>query len=281
MNPEKTGTAHLTHGQRFLVWSKINPVRLVMWLVAITIISFVIGFGILALSGEFPPATGHDFSPFRNTALMSPNITTILLDGARQGEVHFSLGAGKLALQGGAPPDALMEVTVFSKAREWQPDLFRNMNTSKLCVAITEKGHKAREWFAVDSPNHWEIRLNDDLPLDLDIHVGAGDSRLDLGTLNLSTLTINNGAGNTRIDLGGYHGGRFDAEISNGIGDLTVFIPKYSNTRIDVDTGVGDVTGSGLIRDNGMFTTVGYNPAIPVNTIRIKQGIGSISLEAV
>jgi len=281
MNPEKTGQEHLTLGQRFLVWSNINPVRMVMWLVAITIVSFVIGFGILALSGGFPPAAGEDFSLFRNGVVCVPCTTNMSLDGARQGELKVTLGAGKLLLHGGAPPDTFMQATVFSKSPEWQPAFSRSMNGSNLQVAMIDKGHKAKEWFAVDSPNKWEISVTDAVPLDIDINVGAGDSRLDLGALNLSTLAVKNGAGDARIDLAGYHGDRFDATIENGVGDLTLRVPKDSNTKIEVQNGVGDIADNGLIRENGSFTTPGYSPSRPVNTIHIKQGIGSISLEAV
>lgn len=280
MNPEKTGREHLTMGQHFLTWSNINPVRMVMWLVAITIVSFAIGFGILALSGGFPHA-GENFSPFRNGAVSAPGITNISLDGAQLGEMKVTLGAGKLHLLGGAPPGAFMEATVFSKSPVWQPGFSQSLNASKLHVAMIDKGHKAKEWFAVDSPNRWEIRMTDAVPLHLDVDVGAGDSRLDLGALNLSTFAVKNGAGDARIDLAGYHGGRFDADIENGVGDLTLRVPKNSNTRIEVQTGVGDIVDSGLIRENGWFTTPGYSPSRPVNTIRITQGIGSISLEAV
>lgn len=281
MNPEKTGQEHLTLGQRFLSWSNINPVRMVMWLVAITIVSFAIGFGILALSGGFPPHAGENFSLFRNGAVSAPGTTNISLDGAQQGELKVTLGAGKLLLQGGAPPGAFMETTVFSKSPVWQPGFSRSMNASKLRVAMIDKGHKAKEWFAVDSPNTWEIRMTDAVPLDLDVDVGAGDSRLELGALNLSTLSMKNGAGDARLDLAGYHGGRFDADIENGVGDLTLRVPKDSNTKIEVQNGVGDIADSGLIRENGSFTTAGYSSSRPANTIRIKQGIGSISLEAV
>jgi len=146
---------------------------------------------------------------------------------------------------------------------------------------MMEKGHTTKEWFAVDSPNHWEIRLDDTIPLDLAVNLGAGDSRLNLGTLNLTSLAVNNGAGDLRIDLGGYHGKRFDAEIVNGVGDVTLLVPRYSNTRIEISRGVGDLTGAGLIRENDSFTTAGYNLSLPLNTISVKQGVGSILIEAV
>jgi hypothetical protein len=281
MTGEKPVPGYRTLGQRFLDWSKINPVRLVLWLAAITIVSFVIGFGILAVTEGVPSASVKDFSPFRSSGNTVPGTTTVALDGAGSGTVKVTLGAGKLFVDGGAPAGSLMKATFFSKAPEWQPDLTKSMNGSVLHVSMIEKGHRAKEWFAVDSPNRWEIHMNEDIPLNLTLDVGAGESRIALGMLNLNTLSVNTGAGDAWIDLSGYHGNRFDASIHNGIGDLTLRVPKNSSTKIIVQSEIGDIIDSGLIHENGSFITPGYNPALPVNSIRIQQGVGSISLEAV
>lgn len=255
--------------------------RIILWLIAITIVSFVIGFGILALSGMIPPASEHKMSPFRSTVLLTPNTTPFLLDGASSGDVRIIMGAGETTLGGGAPPDTLMVATVFSKAPEWQPEFTGSKNTSRMSVTMMDRGHKAKEWVAIHSPNSWEILLNDHVPLDLLVNVGAGDSRLRLGTLNLSSLTVDNGAGDTEIDLEGYRGGRFDARIMNGVGDISLRLPKTSNARVLLLHGVGDITASGFEQHDEYYTTPGFTTSLPVTEILIKQGVGSITIETV
>ncbi|MFA6332944.1 MAG: toast rack family protein, partial [Methanoregula sp.] len=161
----------------------ISATRIILWLGAITLVSFAIGFGILALSGNFPPTSGHDLTPFRQGSTLVPNTTTVPLDGAVAGDVKLTLGAGDLTLQGSAPDDALMEATIFSQAAEWQPELVQTTNASRKFVTLTEKGHKGKEWFAVDSPNSWDIDLNNKIPIRLDVTVGAGDCLVSLGSL--------------------------------------------------------------------------------------------------
>jgi hypothetical protein len=257
----------------------ISATRVILWLLAITIASFAIGFCLLAVSGDLPLSSTH--APFRHGGLTTPNTTTIASEGATGGDVTITLGAGDLTLQGDAPENALMEATVFSTAAEWRPELIQTVNGSRKTVTLTEKGHRGKEWFAVDSPNSWEIRVNDRMPVRLDVNVGAGDSDLTLGSLNLETLAVHTGAGDTTIDLTGYHGGRFDAVVKNGVGDLTLRIPKASNTRILVHHGVGDVAVSGFAGNDGKFTTAGFNSSLAVNEITLNQGVGSIILEAV
>ena len=259
----------------------ISATRIILWLVAITIVSFAIGFGILALNGGSSPSGDHPFTPFRNNALLTSNTTLIPLDEATSGDVRLTLGAGDLTLRGGAPDTALMEATVFTEAGIWQPELAQEVNNAQKVVTITEKGHTGKTWFAVDSPNRWEIRLSDTIPIRLEENVGAGDNTLRLGTLNLETLSVHTGAGDTIVDLSGYHGGRFDATIKTGVGDLRLRIPQTSNTRIVVHQGIGDINEDGFIRHDDTYITAGFNSSIAVNQITLNQGVGSITLEAV
>jgi len=195
--------------------------------------------------------------------------------------VKITLGAGELIVHGGAPDTVLMEATVFSEASEWQPELVQGVNNSRKSVVMTEKGHKGKEWFAMDSPNSWAISLNDDIPTRLDVNVGAGDCHLTLGTLNLESLSVHNGAGDTMIDLGGYRGGRFDATVRNGVGDLTLRVPPESNMRIRVHTGIGEVIQNGFVQDGDSYVTTGFNSSVAVNEITLNQGVGSIILETI
>jgi hypothetical protein len=259
----------------------ISVHRIVLWLIAIAIVSFAAGFTIQALSGGFPPAPGQPLSPFSSAAIAGPNTTTVSLDGATAGDVQLTLGAGELSVTGGAPADALMEATVFSAAGIWQPALVQGINGSVKSVAVSDKGHKGKEWFAVDSPNSWTIALQEDVPLRLDVSVGGGDTRLHLGSLSIETLAVRTGAGDTEIDLAGYHGGQVNATVKNGVGDLTLRVPRAGNTRVRVHNGIGDVDSNGFIREGDTYLTPGFNASLAVSEISLDQGVGSIILETV
>jgi hypothetical protein len=284
MKPEKPEDDRLACFVCSLNLSGLTMTKVILWLIAITIVSFTIGVGILALSGGFLPGPEQKASPFNNTAFLSPNTTSFPLEGAASGDIRIMLGTGELTIQGGAPDDRIMEATVFSARPEMQPDFTTGMNNSVRTVTMTETGHKKKEWVALHSPdswaNTWDVTLSDKVPVALIVTIGAGDSELALGATNLTSLIVNNGAGDTTIDLTGYHGGQFDAQVHNGVGDLTLKIDKNSNTRILVHHGVGDITTSDIGENHGMYTTAGFNPAFPVSEIAISQGVGSIQLEA-
>jgi len=259
--------------------SGLTVTKIILWLLAITIVSFMIGVGVLAVSGDLPGAHGKTASPFVEGG--SPgNTSSFTLVGATSGAVSITMGAGELTVRGGAPEDTLMEATVFYRNAEWQPVITESVNGSQKIITMTDKGHTAKEWVAVHSPNSWAVQLSNRVPLDLTVHTGAGDTSLDLSHLSLASLVVENGAGDTEITLGSAPVPG-PVEISLGIGDLTLRVPKASNTRIIVHSGVGDVSRSGLVEQGGFFTTPGYDPNRPVTEIRVKQGVGSTSLEAV
>lgn len=280
MNPKKPDHDRLAYHVGRINLSGLTMTKVILWLVAITIVSFVIGFGILALSGEMHPSPDNRISPFRHTASYSPYTTTVPLDGATSGHIRITLGAGEISVRGGAPAAALVETTVFAQSPEWQPEITSSVNGTKKTVTVIKKNHEDKEWIFDDSAHTWEIRVGETIPVDLGVELGAGDNSLTLGSLNLAALSVSTGAGDTEIDITRYRGGPYRADIHGGIGDLTLQFDKTSNTRISIHQGVGDITTSGIEQTYEHYTTPGFDPTRPVNEISITQGIGSIQLEA-
>lgn len=263
----------------------LTGTRIILWLVAITIVSFVIGFGILAVTGDLPSGKEKKGSLFLDTGTQERNTTIIPLEGASSGEIRVLLGAGELSVEGGAPVGQLMVATVYSRRSEMQPDFTVSTNNSVRTVDMTETGHKKKDWVLTHTPeswaNSWDMKIGNEVPVAMTVNLGAGDCDLLLGTTNLSSLTVNSGAGEMLIDLGDYHGGRFDGRIHNGVGDVTIRVPANSNTRLSIHQGVGDISSSGFVQYDEFFTTPGFNSGFPSNQILVEQGVGDISLEAV
>jgi hypothetical protein len=261
--------------------SGLTGTKIILWLLAITIVSFAIGFGILAITGALAPSAGHSGSPFIMGSMAAKNTTTFALEGAAAGTVQITMGAGELLVHGGAPPGSIMESGISGTAPEWQPEYSQSAAGGVMTIIMTDPGRTESGWFSLDPPKRWEVALAEDLPLELAVKLGAGDCTLELGGLNLSGLSLDAGTGEAIVDLGRYHGGAFSGRIDQGIGDLTVRIPRESNTRVVIDQGVGDIRYYGLVMQGKEYTTRGFDPANPAITILIDQGVGDIRLEAV
>jgi uncharacterized membrane protein len=207
-------------------------------------------------------------------------ITTISRDDATGLDLQMLFGSGEITLSEGTNEKTLVNLTPDCDHLPAPLDYTATRSGTVKRVRIRGR-HSHGSWWSDESVHRWDIRVNREVPVSLDLRNKAGRTRLALGDLNLSSLKIRNGAGETRIDLAGYHGGSFSAIIRNGVGSLVIRVPKESNLRIWIKRGIGDMQVRGLMVEGDMYTTHAAQPGAPEITLQIKQGVGSISLEAV
>jgi hypothetical protein len=119
------------------------------------------------------------------------------MDQSEEVRVDLKMGAGELRVAGGA--EKLMEGRFTYNRLRLRPE-----------VSYTAGGFRGH--LTVEEPNHvssatsryaWDLRLNNQKPLDLEVHCGAGQSRLDLGDLSLRRVSVDIGVGELKMDLRG------------------------------------------------------------------------------
>ncbi len=120
-------------------------------------------------------------------------------------------------------------------------------------------------WFGATEPYEWQIKLTPTLPLNLNIHGGVGQAKMDLSTLKLRDLRLHGGAGRIVASLPASETG-YAARIDGGVGEVQLSIPADTSMTMDIQGGVGQITVN-----------------IPDDTaLRIKAhgGIGDVSVPA-
>ena len=124
----------------------------------------------------------------------------------------------------------------------------------------------------------WEILLNEDLPIDLEVKVGAGKTELHLGGMLLDRLRIENGVGELNVDLSGEWKCSLEAFIKAGIGDTTLRLPKNAGVRVQSSVSLGSVRPCGLAWDGAAYTNPLFGKS-PVNLdLTLSGGLGKINL---
>ena len=132
------------------------------------------------------------------------------LKNAQSARAQLKLGAGELHLAGGA--DQLMEGEFSYNVSEWKPKVSYDVSGEKGELVVKQgSGEDVR--LGADARNEWDISLNDEVPTDLVVQMGAGESDLDLDSLTLKGLDLKMGAGKSTIDLTGDYAQGFDASI--------------------------------------------------------------------
>ncbi len=123
----------------------------------------------------------------------------------------------------------------------------------------------------------WDLSLNPDVPLSLDLSLGVGMLEINLGELILTDLDVSLGIGKSTITLPGE--GSFKAKIDGAIGQTIVVIPRGMAARILVSTGLGtSQMPAGYSRQGDYYISPGYGTAENRVDLEIGQAIGLIQV---
>jgi hypothetical protein len=201
------------------------------------------------------------------------------LENAQSVVAELRMGAGELNLTGGA--DALMEADFSYNVSEWEPRVSYDLSgeTGELTVEQGSSDEGVR--LGGEARNEWEVRLNDVVPTELHVEMGAGESDLDLDSLTLTGLDLQMGAGKTTVDLTGDYGQDLDASIQGGVGEATVLLPSEVGVRARAEGGLGKINAEGLQREGDSYVNGAYGDSDVTLDVDVQGGVGAINLEVV
>lgn len=232
------------------------------------------------------------------TTRMQTESQSVSLGSAKLVRAEIKMDAGDLGVGAGA--DELLEADFTYNVASWKPKI-RYEVSGKQGELTVEQPYGARGVPLGKVRNEWNIRLNDDVPMELNVKLGAGKSNLKLSSLSLTKLDIEMGAGDVKADLSGSQSltefnmkmGAGDAEVDlsgdwkydldanlkGGVGNATLLLPKDVGVYVDVKGGLGEINTSGLIRDGSTYVNEAYGKSKVTLLIDIKGGVGEINLE--
>jgi hypothetical protein len=203
---------------------------------------------------------------------------SIQAQNANSVRANLKMGAGELNLSGGA--DQLMEAEFSYNVADWKPNVNYEVSgeTGELMV---RQGSGGGVRLGGDARNEWDISFNDEVPTDLVVQMGAGESDLDLDSLTLTGLSLQMGAGKTTVDLTGDYAQDFDASIQGGVGEATVMLPSEVGVRAKAQGGLGTINAEGLQEEGNSYVNDAYGESEVTLEVDVQGGIGEINLEVV
>jgi hypothetical protein len=209
---------------------------------------------------------------------MQRETQSVGLENARSASAQLRMGAGELSVTGGA--DALMEGEFLYNVAAWEPKVDYDMSgdTGEL---IVEQGSGEGVRLGGNARNEWDLRFNDEVPTELVVKVGAGESDLDLDSLTLTELDLQMGAGKTTVDLTGDYDQDFDASIEGGVGEATVMVPSEVGVKVRAKGGLGKINAKGLQKEGDSYVNDAYGDSEVTLDVDVQGGIGQINLEVV
>lgn len=203
---------------------------------------------------------------------------TIRLGDADSANVDIKMGVGRINLSGGA--SELLEADFTYNVDEWEPEVSYQISGGEGRLNIRQPDSEVGFDNIPDDEieYEWDLHFNNEVPMDLEVDLGVGDSELMLSGLTLTYLDVEVGVGEVNLDLSGDWDQSFDVNIKGGVGKTTVYLPQDVGVRVDTRTGLGSVDVHGLIRNGNIYTNEAYEGADVVLDIEIRGGLGEIEL---
>lgn len=203
---------------------------------------------------------------------------TIELDGTEQAVVHLKMGAGELDLSGGVKQEILAEAEFTYNVPDWQPVIDHVVagNEAELWIEQPEATNLGLESYRYA----WDVRLNEKVPLTLDLGLGAGESEIDVSALSVTELDLNVGVGQVELDLTGDRGQDVDVTVRGGVGEATVLLPSDVGVEARVGGGLGDLDVSGLTQQGDVYVNEALGTSQATIRLDIEGAIGGVTLQA-
>jgi len=200
---------------------------------------------------------------------------SVELGDAKSVQVELHMGAGELKLAGGAKN--LLDADFTYPLPRGKPDVRYRVTAGRGHLTIRQP----EGWGGPRGGRYvWDLRLKDNVPLELEVHLGAGRSDLTLGSLALTKLDVHMGVGECIVDLTGDWKEDLSASIQGGIGSATVRLPEDVGVKVRAKGGIGEIRRGPLKPQGDFYVNDAYGKSSVTLHVNIEGGIGEIRLEA-
>lgn len=121
----------------------------------------------------------------------------------------------------------------------------------------------------------WDLGVSPEIPMDLDVEMGAGEIQLNLSGLQVSNLEVSLGVGKTTVVLPAF--GEGEAEISGAVGEMFIIVPSDIAVRIQSDIGLANIrVPNDYVREDDIYTSPDYTPGGNYIDLVVSQAIGLV-----
>src|ERR1700687_612237 len=208
-----------------------------------------------------------------NSHYLSHTNETLDRKGETALRADLRMGAGQITIRGGATH--LFEGDFQFGPAYQKPRVEYHLSDGSGDLSITQD-HASITF--ENSKNDWSLRFPNDLPLELNIDLGAGKEDLQFRDMRLQKLHLNVGTGQVDVDLTGQRSHDLYADIEGGVGQANIHLPKNVGVCVQASGGIGSIDTNGLKNENGQYVNELYGKTSATIHLTVHGGIGSIRL---
>jgi hypothetical protein len=237
-----------------------------------SIVVLIITVGIIGVALYFMPVRAPFGQSFSSETIDQP------LDGAKSANIQVDFGTGSLKIGALSDSAALIQGSASLSSGEQLTRSFQ-LSGDTAFYKLGTRNVNAGPFFPSSGANgSWNLNVNRDIPTQLTVNGGVGNSELDLSQLRVTNLNARLGVGKATITMPA--AGRVTANVNGGVGDVEVVIPVGTEARIQADAGLGGVNVPSSYQHQGnVYTSPGYDAADNRVDLTVKGGVGRVSIQ--
>jgi len=198
---------------------------------------------------------------------------TVDRQGAKSVNVSLETSAGEFTISGGA--SHLLDADFKYSDSYGTPRVDYNVDAGVGHLNISQDDTTVH--FG-KSHNEWNLRLSNEVPLELKVEMGAGRGRLRLRDLPVTRLEMSMGAGQADVDLTGDRKSDLTANLEGGVGQVTIRLPRKVGVVVRASGGIGSISAHGFRHEDDEYTNEAYGKTPATIHLKVEGGIGQISL---
>lgn len=196
-------------------------------------------------------------------------------DASGTARVKLNMGAGDLKVSSGT--QKLLRAYFTYNVPQFKPDVQYSTSGGVATLNISQPETHAH---IGNMKYEWDLRLNNEVPLELDAQFGAGEAQLDLGSLNLRRVSVEMGVGQMQMDLRGIPQHDYDVEVHGGVGEADVKLPANAGIEAKASGGIGEISVRGLTKEGDRWVNEAFRGTGVKIHVNVEGGIGAIKLTA-
>jgi len=239
------------------------------------VVVLVILLGHYQRSRSYASGGGRDRGDDSDRSDYSSHTEQVLeLQGAKSVRAELKMGAGQLNVNGGS---GHLLNSRFMFDRKWDsPRVDYQVVDGKGHLEISQEQGGGIHFGPSD--NTWDLNFNNDVPLELEVEMGAGQGNLKLRDMNVTDLQLHMGAGQVELDLTGERRSDLNVEIKGGVGQATIRLPRDVGVSAHAAGGLGSINASGMHKDGNEYRNDVYGKTTHRIRLDVEGGIGEIDL---
>jgi hypothetical protein len=169
------------------------------------------------------------------------------LGKSANGKLIFERGAAYLTLRG----EPLLGQLFRAHFGEHHVPIVR-VNGGAVTVRYRDYGFGLLNWLRYGfNPPRSDMSLNAEIPWQIDLHSGVAQSRLDLQTIKLRSISLHGGGSDVELRLGEPEG-RVSLDFLGGVNNIKILRPASVAVRLELHGGAAN-----LALDNQKFGAIG------------------------